>query len=81
MNVFTFDPHAKHEKERKEQLLEVLDAIRKQVEAGDIKEFVACSLSEEGVAQIHVSALDLPGSVGLFEIGKVMLIQAEQQDY
>ena len=42
MNVFTFDPSAKHEKERKEQLLEVLNAIRKQVEDGDIKEFVRC---------------------------------------
>ena len=80
-NVFTFDPKAKADEERKEQLLYVLDEIRKQVEAGEIKEFVACSLDESGIAQIHVSALDLPGSVGLFEIGKVMLIQAEQADF
>jgi hypothetical protein len=35
---------------------------------------VACSLDKDGEAQIHVSALDLPGSVGLFEIGKHLLI-------
>jgi hypothetical protein len=44
---------------------------------GDIKEFVASSMDSDGICQIHVAAMDLPGSVGLFEIGKHLLIQQE----
>jgi hypothetical protein len=73
-NVYTFDPKAKEDEQRKESLLEVIDAVRDQIERGEIRELVACSLDKDGEAQIHVSALDLPGSVGLFEIGKHLLI-------
>lgn len=76
-NVFTFDPKAKEDEERKQSLLVVVEEIKKQIENGEIKELVACSLDEHGIAQIHVSALDLPGSVGLFEIGKHLLIAQE----
>jgi hypothetical protein len=78
-NVFTFDPKAKEDEQRKASLLEVIEEIKKQIENGEIKELVACSLDESGVAQIHVCALDLPGSVGLFEIGKHLLITSETQ--
>lgn len=73
-NVYTFDPKAKNEEQRKESLLEVIDFIRDQIEQGEIQEIVACSLDKDGISQIHVSALDLPGSIGLFEIGKHLLI-------
>jgi hypothetical protein len=77
-NVVNFDPQAKEAEQRKKELLEVVDEIRSQVERGEIKELVACSMDKIGIAQIHVSALDLPGSVGLFEIGKVMLINSQE---
>ena len=73
-NIYTFDPKAKEDEQRKQSLLEVIDAVRDQIERGEIRELVACSLDKDGVAQIHVSALDLPGGVGLFEIGKHLLI-------
>jgi hypothetical protein len=76
-NVLSFDPQGKQEQLRKESLLEVIEEIKKQIEDGSIKELVACTMDKDGVAQIHVSALDLPGAVGLFEIGKHMLIQQE----
>ena len=75
MNVVSFDPQAKVNAERKAELLEVLEEMRKQIEAGEIKEFVACSVNHDGDVQIHASVLDLPGGVGLFEIGKIQLIQ------
>jgi hypothetical protein len=78
-NVYTFDPKQKAEEERKEQLLEVLEEIKSQVEAGEIKEIAACSIDKDGIAQIHISALDLPGAVGLFEIGKHILISGETE--
>lgn len=67
----------KQEDKRKEDMLEVLNELRAQIEAGEITEFVACSLDLEGLGQIHVSTLDVPGAVGLFEIGKHLLISQE----
>jgi hypothetical protein len=65
------------EEEQKKSMLEVIEYIKAGIESGDIKEFVACSMDDDGVCQIHVAAMDLPGSVGLFEIGKHLLISSE----
>ncbi len=78
MNVVTLDPKLKKDEERKGSMLEVLAEIQRQVEQGEIKEFVACSLNEDGDAQVHASCLDLVGGVGLFEVGKHLLIELDQ---
>lgn len=78
MNVVTLDPKSKKDAERKESMLEVIDEIRRQIEQGEIVEFVGCSLNSDGDAQIHASCLDLVGGVGLFEVGKHLLIELEQ---
>ena len=62
---------------RKQDLLDVLDAMRLMVQSGEITEFVAASMDADGLTQIHVCAFDLPGGVGLFEIGKHLLIAGE----
>lgn len=66
------------EAKRKQDMIDVLDQMRMMVQSGEITEFVACSMDDDGIAQIHVCALDLPGSVGLFEIGKHLLIAVDQ---
>lgn len=81
MNVFNFDPKAVEEERRKLELLEVIETIKREVVEGNIKEFVACSIDDDGVCQIHVAALDLPGSIGLFEIGKHLLISGDQNGF
>jgi hypothetical protein len=81
MNVITLDPHAKEAEQRKQELLEVINEMRSQIENGEIKEFVACSMDRDGSAQIHASCLDLPGGVGLFEIGKVMMINNQTLEF
>jgi hypothetical protein len=78
MNIVTFDPKTKAD-ERREELLEILEFIKQEVEAGKIKEIVACSLDDHGLTQIHVSTLDLPGGIGLFEMGKQILYQSQTQ--
>jgi len=78
MNIVTLDIKQKKDAERKEAMLEVLAQIQRQVEEGKIKEFVACSLNDDGDAQIHASCLDLVGGVGLFEVGKHLLIELDQ---
>lgn len=65
------------EAKRKQDLLDVIDAMRLMVQSGEILEFVAASVDEDGLTQIHVCALDLPGGIGLFEIGKHLLIAGE----
>lgn len=77
MNVVSIESGNKEEQRRKEEMLEVLDYLKKQVEAGLIKEFVACSLDLDGLSQIHVSTLDVPGAIGMFEIGKHIIISQE----
>lgn len=63
----------------KADMLDVLDVMKEMVEAGEIKEFVAASLDENGEVQIHANIRDFAGGVGLFEIGKVLLM--EQQNF
>jgi hypothetical protein len=66
------------EAKRRQDMIDVLDQMRLMVQSGEITEFVASSIDEDGICQIHVCAMDLPGSVGLFEIGKHLLISVDQ---
>jgi hypothetical protein len=77
MKVISINGKDEFDAKRRQDLLDVLDSMRLMVQSGEISEFVACSVDEDGIAQIHVCAMDLPGSVGLFEIGKHMLIAQE----
>jgi hypothetical protein len=65
-------------KKRKEDLLEVLDNLRSQIEEGQVDEFVISSIGIDGEVQIHVCVKDSLGGVGLFEIGKNILFQHQQ---
>ena len=75
-NVITIDAKAKQKEQRKAEILEVLDEMKKMVENGEIDEFVACS-NGDGETKIHVSCLDAVGGIGLFEVGKHLLIEHE----
>jgi hypothetical protein len=80
MEVVSINTKRKEQREIEEQkkaMLDVLDHMRQGIESGNIREFVAASMDEDGMPQIHVAAMDLPGSVGLFEIGKHILITGE----
>jgi hypothetical protein len=79
MNVVTMDPKAKQREQRKEELLAVLEEIRRQIESGEIAEYIACSHGDNGV-QIHASLEDGLGGVGLLEVGKQLLIDLQFKD-
>ena len=64
---------------RKLGMIEVLDEMKARVEAGDMTEFVAASIDAEGEVNIHIFALDIPGAVGLFEIGKNVLFTSYEE--
>jgi hypothetical protein len=59
---------------RKQNLLDILDHVKKEIEEGNLIEFVATSLDKEGDAQIHCYVGDVAAGVGLFEIGKNILM-------
>jgi len=67
------------QEEQKKAMLAVIDYMKSAIENGDIKEFVSCSIDNDGECQIHVAAMDLPGSIGLFEIGKHLLISNDAE--
>jgi hypothetical protein len=82
MEVISINSKRKEEilqEEQKKAMLAVIDYMKLAIENGDIKEFVACSIDNDGECQIHVAAMDLPGSIGLFEIGKHLLISNEAE--
>jgi hypothetical protein len=79
MNVISIDPVEKEKRKHKAELLEVLNEMRDQIEQGNIVEFVAVSMCDNSEPQIHTLVRDLPTAVGLFEIGKHMIIN--QEDY
>jgi hypothetical protein len=78
MKVVSINPKSSHEEKRKADMLDVLEEMKRMVESGEIDEFVACSIGD-GECKIHASVLDLPGGVGLFEIGKHMIITMETE--
>jgi hypothetical protein len=61
----------------KEEMLEVINDLKKAIENNEISEFVAASVDTHGEVQIHAVVMDIPGAVGLFEIGKHLLITSE----
>ena len=66
---------------RKEAMLDVVDHIRQGIESGEIVEFVATSLDTEGESQIHCYIGDVAVGIGLYEIGKSILMnQYEPKD-
>lgn len=76
MNVINIDPKLKVKEQRRQEMLEVIEQMRVLVENGEIEEFVACSQGENE-CKIHVSCLDAVGGIGLFEVGKHLLIEHE----
>jgi hypothetical protein len=73
--IVSIDPKGKRDAQHKQDLLDVLEEMREQIEAGEITDFVAVSILDDGDTQIHVMIDNLPSAVGLYEIGKHMVIQ------
>lgn len=76
MKIVSIDPKVKHDQQRKLDMIEVLEEMKLLVESGDIEEFVACSTGS-GECKLHASCLDAVGGIGLFEVGKSLLIDHE----
>ena len=69
------------EKKRKQNLLEVLEDLRRQVEAGEVSEFVIASMDGDGEVAVHACIDDFIGGLGLIEMGKHILIAQQSVDF
>lgn len=68
----------KSAKKHKADLLEVIDDFRKKIEEGEVQEFVLASIDKDGEIMLHTVIKDSIGGIGLFEVGKTILIQQQQ---
>lgn len=75
--VVSIDPREQEEIKRQAEMIEILEYLKKQVETGNIKEFVSTTVDVDGMSQIHCSTLDTFGAIGMFEIGKHILMTQE----
>jgi hypothetical protein len=65
------------EAKRKKDLLEIIDSFRQRIVDEEVDEFVIASMDpNDGEVVITVYCQDFVGAVGLFEIGKNILIQS-----
>jgi DNA polymerase/3'-5' exonuclease PolX len=79
MKIVSMDAAKDLAEKQKKDLLEVLDTMRDLVEKGEMKELVCASIDSEGEVSIHVCVKDFLGALGMFELGKKLLI--EEQGY
>jgi len=65
---------------RKSDIIDILDHMKQMVEDDQILEFTATSLDVNGDAQIHCYVGDVAAGIGLFEIGKNILMTQYNSD-
>jgi len=60
--------------DRTSAVVEILKEMLKRAESGNMTEFAAASMDEDGDVVIHVSSSDLIGAIGLYETGKHIIM-------
>lgn len=65
----------KAKKAYKEDLLEVIDGVRKMIEDGEMTEFIVSGIDQDGEVILAACCKDMVGGVGMLEIAKQSLIQ------
>jgi len=75
MKVVQFKPKVeKASKKMKDDLIEVLDALREKIDKDEVTEFVISSMHVDGEVEIYACTKDFVGAIGLFEAGKHNLL-------
>jgi len=63
-----------NDESRKLAVIEIIKEMLERAEEGNMSEFVATSMDEDGNVVIHVSSSDVIGAVGLYETGKHIIL-------
>jgi hypothetical protein len=67
--------HTSRDRER-DDLLELIDELRRAVGADELTEFVAVGLTEAGSLRLFFGAKDVIGAIGMFSVGQALLLQS-----
>jgi hypothetical protein len=65
----------KKQKEYKQDMLEVLESVKKMIEEDEMTEFIVSGIDPNGEVILAACCKDLVGGVGMLEIAKQSLIQ------
>ena len=65
---------------RKKELLKVIDSFRKRIEDDEVEQFVIASVDpNDGEVVVTACSVDFLSATGLFEIGKNILLQTNNE--
>lgn len=74
MEVININPKETRKAQHKEFLLKLIEDIRMQIEQDEVCELVVCSMTNFNDPQVHTSTVDPVVGIGLFELGKSLLL-------
>ena len=68
------------ERRKIEDRVFILEQLVEKVQAGEVVEFVIASTTPQGDVEVAMYSQDFVGAVGMFEIGKQIIMSAEMHD-
>jgi len=68
------DSKDKNAGQRKEEVLNALDNLREQIVNDEVTEFITVSARTDGSLQLHIGCFDVITAIGMFEIGKQLVV-------
>jgi hypothetical protein len=60
--------------------IKYIDVVRDKILKGQVKEYVIASVDENGEVELNCCIKDRLGGIGLFEMGKSILMQVETDE-
>ena len=60
--------------------IKYIDVVRDKILKGQVKEYVIASVDEHGEVELNCCIKDRLGGIGLFEMGKSILMQVESDE-
>jgi hypothetical protein len=74
------DVGKKAKEEEIASILQYIDIVRQKVMNGEVKEYVIASVDSKGEVELNCCIKDRLGGIGLFEMGKSILMQVETDE-
>lgn len=68
------------ERRKIEDRVFLLEQFIEKVQAGEVTEFVIAAAGPDGSVEVSMYSQDFLGAVGMFEVGKHIIMSAEMQD-
>ena len=80
MKIVNIDPVNEQKKKHRNEVCDLFEQMKTMALNGEIDEFVAVSIGDDGDIKLHAVCKDFLGGVGLFEIGKKIFIEQKGEE-